>query len=467
MDENNFFIILTSLGFIYALFYFGIGLIASKNIATNKDYFLAGKGLGLWFLTATLAATQLGGGVLLGTSVEAYHVGFYGVIYSLGACLGFVILGCGVAAKLRSLEIATTAEIFEKKYQSPFLRKIASSLSILSLCGILAGQFIGLKAILAAIGVDQIAVSILIWMLIVLCTMGGGLKAVVATDGWQLSFILLTFGGIFIYLIQGQHEASSHALLAMQSSFSSTDLNFNRLLGILLMPALYSLVEQDLAQRFFAARSKKIAMLSALLAGTVVLIFSFIPVYFGMKAHLLGLPLDGGSNPLIKVIAYLTNPVTLSLAVIAIIAAITSTADSLLCAVSSNLVQDFHIMGGQRSVRYSRLVTLGVGVLSLLIGYFFNNIIDVMIQSYELVISCVLVSVIACLFIKDLKKEAAFLSVIFGLLTFTILLWVEIPFPKEIITLIISGMGFMLGHYLEQLKALLHKKNMLKEIARD
>ena len=52
---------------------------------------------------------------------------------------------------------------------------------------------------------------------------------------------------------------------------------------------LAALAEQDLAQRFFAARTKKIATLSALLTGGFMILFALVPIYFGMQAKLLGL----------------------------------------------------------------------------------------------------------------------------------------------------------------------------------
>lgn len=444
---STFYVLLATLGIIYGLIYFGIGLLASRSIKSKTDYFLAGKGIGVWFLTATLTATQVGGGMLLGTAAEAYQSGFYGILYSLGMCLGFLLLGCGFAAKLRSLEVSTTAELFEKKFGSLTLKKIASALSMLSLCGVLAAQFVGLKGILAAIGVSQDWISIALWMMIVACTMAGGLKAVVATDAWQLSFILLTFGGLFAYVLTHQGEASVSALATMQSSFASSELDANRLLGILLVPAFFCLIEQDVAQRFFSARTKRVAIVSALVSSGLVLLFSFVPVYFGMKAKMLGLSLEGNANPLLVVIDALTNPVVLSIAVIAIIAAITSTADSLLCAVSSNLSQDFQMpfLKGKNSLIGSRLTTLGIGIVALLIGCFFNNIIEVMIQSYELMISCVLIPIMCCLFIDKPKKNAAILSMAFGFAGFILFRFILLPLPREIASLLLSAMGYIIG----------------------
>lgn len=125
-----------------SIFYFLVALFASRKTKTTTDYFLADRNLGLWTVTFTLIATQLGGGMLLGTSQEAYSIGIFGILYTLGMCLGFLILAFGLAGRLQSLNVATTAQLFETKYQSPALKKIASILSIITLFGIFVGQIV-------------------------------------------------------------------------------------------------------------------------------------------------------------------------------------------------------------------------------------------------------------------------------------------------------------------------------------
>jgi SSS family solute:Na+ symporter len=48
-----------------------LGLIMSRRVASASDFLVAGKKLGLPLTTATLAAVQLGAGVILGGSAMA------------------------------------------------------------------------------------------------------------------------------------------------------------------------------------------------------------------------------------------------------------------------------------------------------------------------------------------------------------------------------------------------------------
>lgn len=437
------------------IFYFFIGLHAAKNIKTNTDFFLASRDLGLFPVMFTLIATQLGGGMLLGTAQESYSIGLWGVLYTLGMSLGFLMLGLGFAAKLRSLNVATTAELFQTKYNSPTLKKVASLLSIATMCGLLIAQVIASRALLNGLQINNEAIFLMFWTLIIIYTMVGGLKAVVVTDVAQVWVIILVFSSIFIYSLFGEPASffSLPSFTAMQDGFSLGNVTPSALLATIMLPALFSLIEQDLAQRFFAARTQRIAALAAIGSSIFLLIFSLVPIYFGMKARMLNLDIMPGASPLIPVIEILTNEYVLIFAVCGIIAAITSTADSLLCAVSSNVAQDFDFsfLGIKNQLRVSQLVTLITGIIALIASYLVSqNIISLLIASYEISVSCLLVPLLFAYFGKNLKKNAAIGAIIGGLAGFIIFRFYPIVLPKEIAALLVSLIGYYVGRSIKQ-----------------
>jgi len=437
------------LGVVYLI----LGTFASRNIKTTTDYFLAGRDLGFLPVTFTLVATQLGGGLLLGTSAEAYNVGYYGILYTLSMSLGFILLGLGFASKLQSLNVSTTAELFETRYGSPLLKKLASLLSILTLCGILIAQIVAARKLILGLGIGSETILILFWIGVIVYTMVGGLKAVVITDTFQVGFILLIFTGIFLYAISGNPESffSFSAIAKNQQLFSAADVSFSGLIGVALMPALFSLIEQDLAQRFFAARTKRIAALSALSASGFLVIFSLVPIYFGMQAKLTGLAVEG--SPLMPFIGLVAGEFVMALAACAIIAAITSTADSLLCAISSNISQDFGglFVGVKNKLKLSKIITLLTGISAIVASYLVpQNIIGVLIGSYELSVCCLLVPLLFSYFRKNLRKGAAIGSILLGLAGFVLFRFYPVPFPRELATLALSLLGYAGGHFLSR-----------------
>lgn len=436
--------------FALATLYLIIGLRAAKHITTNTDYFLAGRNLGLWPIMFTLVATQIGGGMLLGTSEHAYKVGYYGILYTLSMALGFIILGSGLASRLQSLNVSTTAELFETRYGSTFLKKVASLLSILTMCGLFVAQVVASKTLLFGLGITHEWVFLLLWTFIITYTMIGGLRAVAFSDMAQVTFIITVFTSIFFYCLYNEPASffSLATIAKQQMLFSLEGISFSALLPIILMPALFSLIEQDLAQRFFAARTKKIAATAAIGASVLLIAFALIPVYFGIKAKLLGLIIPANTSPLVPVLEILTHNVVLILAVCGIIAALTSTADSLLCAVSSNLAQDFDFswLGFKQSLKLSKTITLIIGIAGVAVSYFITkDIIKILVDSYELSVSCLFIPLIICYFTDKVKKEAAFGSVILGLAGFVLFRIWPIPFPKELATLGLSLLGYLIG----------------------
>ncbi|MCA9770300.1 sodium:solute symporter family protein [Candidatus Dependentiae bacterium] len=448
MSMTLFLTVFSGLSIIYLL----LGYFASRNIKTTNDYFLAGRDLGIASVTFTLIATQLGGGMLLGTSQEAHSVGLYGILYTLGMGFGFLILGLGFAQKLRSLNVATTAELFETRYGSPILKKFASILSIVTLCGILIAQIVAVKGLLVGLGITNEFLFIAFWVFVILYTMLGGLKAVVITDIFQVLYIIFLFGFIFLYSLW--QEPSNFFTLAnigqAQSMFGTTAITMSSFTGTLLMPALFSLIEQDLAQRFFAARTTRIAAISALLSSCFLLLFSLVPIYFGMKAQLLGITLPDSASPLLPVIEFLTNNIISSLALCGVIAAITSTADSLLCAISSNIAQDFDFpfIDNKNKLWLSQAITLITGCVAVAASYFVpQNIISILIGSYEVSVSCLLVPLLFCYFKTRVKKQAAVGAIVFGLAGFVLFRILPLPqsIPRELATLALSVIGYLIG----------------------
>jgi len=445
MNSALFLTIFSALGILY----FIIGIYSAKNIKTNDDYFLAGRDLGLWPVMFTLIATQLGGGMLLGTAEKSYAIGYWGILYTLGMSLGFLLLGLGFAAKLRSLNVATTAELFETKYHSPNLKKIASLLSIATMCGILIAQVVASRALLNGLNINNEYILFTFWAFIIIYTMIGGLKAVVVTDVAQVWVIILIFGGIFVYNLFTE-PASFFLLTALahlQQNFSLKGISTSSLIATITLPALFSLIEQDLAQRFFASRTQRIAALSAIGSSIFLLIFSLIPIYYGMKGQLMNLNLPLGASPLIPVIEILTNEYVVMFAVCGIIAAITSTANSLLCAVSSNVAQDFNFsfLGIKDQVKVSQLITLITGVVTLVASYFVpQDIISLLISSYEISVSCLLVPLLFAYFGSNLHKNGAIGGIIGGLIGFFAFRIYPIPVP-ELAAILLSLVGYLIG----------------------
>ena len=181
-------------------FYFIVILLVSfslylgrqtENAVDTKDYFLGGRKVKFIQLMLTLLATQLGGGVIMGTIEAGRDYGLGALLYGLGLSLGLIVLSLGIGSAFRKLEVVTIPEIFEKVYKTPLLRKISSIISIISLFLILVAICLSTKKFLLSLGVQSEMLFVLFWLVATYYTVMGGYKAVVRTDAFQVGFILV------------------------------------------------------------------------------------------------------------------------------------------------------------------------------------------------------------------------------------------------------------------------------------
>ena len=434
---------MTFLGVIAIVFVI-TSIRAARANRSDRDYFLASRNLGTWELALTLVATQVGSGMLLGTFEESYLNGIYGIVYTLSLALGFILLSLGVAARLRALEVPTTAHIFEKYYGSPTLKKVASLVSILTLFGLLIGQVVASHSIIAAWTTAATPVFLFLWFLIVVHTVFGGLSSLAFTDSLQLLFIVGTFIAIFVTTL---------STVPFQLSYLAPPQKVSGLLiGTLFMPALFALIEQDLAQRFFAARTQQIASRATLLAGVIIGLFACIPTYLGSITRFVDTQITTGSfASLFILIQHIAGSLMANLAACAMMAAIITTADSLLCAIASNLCQDFDLSwtGVKNPVHRSRTVTLMVGCAALITSFWVSGrLIPILVKSYTLSVSTLLAPLLLVYCNRPCSKKVAILSMLTGAVSFAIVSLLPLPEWTILAPVCLSGLVAVIGNQL-------------------
>lgn len=449
MDITLFIVVLFALQLI-CLF---AGRVASKDMKTQKDYFLAGKDVKFFPLMMTFIATQVGGGLVLGASEEAYRYGWTVLLYPLGACLGFVLLACGVGRKLAKFQVSTVAQLFEVVYKSPTLKKIASLLSIISLFMVLVAQVMASKKFMVSLGVTETELFLGFWALVVIYTVIGGLKAVVSIDIIQAIFFTVVFFFGFGFVLYTQ-DITLGQIVTTGLNSEHFDFDATKLSGWLLMPLLFMVIEQDMAQRCFAAKSPKVVTKAAAWSAVLTMLISVIPIFFGILGKSAGIEVVKGSSVFMTVVEALTSPALAAFIGCAVLMAVISTAISLINAVSSNVSQDFKLdfLKKITNVQQSRLITAGIGVGAIFVSFYFTNIVDLMIQSYELSVCCLFVPVFIALFKPSGNKISAVMAISFGAAGFFVFRFVEIGFPKEIAGVLLSAFGYGVGELIARIQ---------------
>jgi len=431
----------------FALIYLMIGLWAAQSVTTIQNYFLANRNLSVFQLTFALIASQLGSGMILGTAYRAYHIGAWGILYTIGMSLGFMILGCGLASRMRGLNIATTAEIFETHYGSTRLKMFASMLSVMSLWGILIAQIIASKTLFAGLQITDPYIFICCWLFVICYTMLGGLHSIIMVDIAQVSFIITVFIAALWYTIPSPIDIQS--FFTMQSNCFDHNVTLATLAPALLIPTLFALIEQDLAQKFFAAKNQTTATISAFLAGIFLILFSAIPLFFGMLAKTSQLTIPHAANPLVSTLAFYCPQILFLLVMCGIVAAIPSTANSLMCAISSNIVQDFqsyfHLQNNK--LLLTKIISATIGMSALIASFFmYGDIISILEESYRISVVCLFIPTLRAYFGKPTTAAPAWSSCLMGMAGYGIMhIFPLAPILNDLIALGLSLTGYFIA----------------------
>jgi len=428
--------------FVLQIFYWAVGKKASKKTDTKEDYFLAGKTVRFFPLMMTFLATQVGGGLVLGAAEEAYRFGWPVLLYPVGAALGLILLGTGVGRRLASFPVSTVAQIFEIAYGSKALKKFASLLSVISLFMILVAQIIASAKFLSSLGFENTFLFIAFWAIVILYTVQGGLKAVIATDIIQAAFFSL----VFLFCLGFALNANSWPQMSTIASF---DLVSPKLCGWLLMPLLFMLIEQDMAQRCFSGKCPRTVSKAALWAGIGTMAVCVVPIFFGVLANQTGLDVPKGASVLMASISATMGPAAASVVGCAVLAAVISTATSLINAISSNLSSDFSIKENMPLVRGA---AAGISIGAVFFAFYFDNVVDMLIQSYDLSISCLFVPIAFALVKRQGNFISALLAIVFGILGFCLFRLFPIDFPKEIASIACSFGGYLGGEAIARVR---------------
>jgi SSS family solute:Na+ symporter len=197
-----------------------------------------------------------------------------------------------------------------------------------------------------------------------------------------------------------------------------------------------------MGQWCFAAKNSRVVSKAALIASGLLMIFAITPIFFGVLAAQQGITVPQGSSVLIEAVQALTNPLVTTCIMFAVLMALISTANSLLCSVSSIIVCDFSKTN--KTVLFSKCITLSVGLFALLFSFMFSHIVPILMFSYELAVCVLFVPVVMAVWSKNPKKNAALLSMTIGGISFILLQIWETTFPRVLISLSLSLIAFLL-----------------------
>src|SRR5690625_1594114 len=188
-------------------------------------------------------------------------------------------------------------------------------------------------------------------------------------------------------------------------------------LGVFKYIITYSIgmmVGQDIWQRYFTAKDTKVARTGGVLVGVFYLVFSLAMVLIGMSA-LIVLPNINSTQDIFTMIAFETLPRGfLGIVFAAVAAAIMSTASGKLLSFSTIITKDilkdhfFQHITDKQFIKLSRITTLVLGVLAIIISLWIQELLVAIDVAYALLAGSIFIPIIFGLFWKRTTAKAAF-----------------------------------------------------------
>jgi len=338
-----------------------IGWFASRQRQDKSlgDYYLGGRGMGLWVLMLTLFATQYSGNALFGFTGQAYRTGFtwLAILHSMIAVVaGYLLFAPQLQRLSRQHHFITPNDYIEHRFPSRALSALVALCLVVVLINYVLAQLKVMGLMVEGLSGGQVdafwGVVVLAIIMMVYSTIGG-MRSVAWTDAIQGAMMLMGFILIAI-IIQNDMGGWSPAFeqlreLAPEKLAPPDGRGAVTWLSTVILIGIGASVYPQAIQRIYAARSARTLQQS--LAGMAVLpLFAVVVVLaLGFVAIARFPGLEGAAAD--QVMALIMRDVlstgwfghvVVTLLLGAILAALMSTADSALLALSSIFAKDLY-----------------------------------------------------------------------------------------------------------------------------
>ena len=338
---------------------------------------------------------------------------YYGVPVLLSTFL--MILSAG---GIRRVGYLTQGHMMEARY-SRATAKFVSLLVLIFMVFNAASQMVGVGEFFGSYLGMRYEWAVLAGTIIVLIySMFGGFRGVVLTD--IIQFVLLLISAVIVFVVGYHHAGGMEGIRAAADAagkpeFLSLGAGASKYSMYVITFGCAWMIQANVWQRISAARSDSDARKM-----TVMSFFAYIPLYLivvltGMAGLALYPRLPQGGVVTALVLDYM-SPVLGALVFIGISAAIMSTMDSLINTASMTLILDLMppCEDEDRQLNRSRMATLGVTAVALLVSLRIRSILEISWMASDIITTGVFVPLVLGFFWKRGNTKGALSSIAVG-----------------------------------------------------
>ena len=390
--------------FVFVLMTLGITYWAAGKSKTASDFYTAGGGISGKQNGLAIAGDFMSAATLLGLTAMIYGQGVDGYIYMVAFFVGWPIILFMMAERLRNLGKFTFADITSYRLNQGKVRTMAAISSLVVVCFYLVAQMVGAGQLIKLLfGLDYNVALVIVGVLMMVYVIFGGM---VATTWVQIikACMLLTGGTAIMLLAFSKFGFSFETLTnrAMEvhqlgpkllvpgsllaDPITAISMGLGLMFGIAGLP--------HILMRFFTVTNAKEARKSVFYASGIIAFFFNVIAFMGVCAIVLvgtdpqffeggdikGKLIGGGNMVALHLAKAAGGNLLLGFLSAVAFATILAVVAGLALAGASAISHDLYarvIMKGkateEKEIRVSKMATLGLGVVAVLLGMAFEK----------------------------------------------------------------------------------------------
>ncbi|MCD2466723.1 MULTISPECIES: sodium:solute symporter [unclassified Streptomyces] len=410
-----------------------MGWWGMRRAKSKSEFLVAGRRLGPWMYSGTMAAIVLGGASTIGGVGLGYKYGLSGawMVFAIG--LGLLALSVFFSARIARLKVYTVSEMLDLRYGGragvisgvvmwayTLMLAVTSTIAYATIFDVLFDLPRTLAIVLG--GTIVVAYSTL-----------GGMWSITITD--MVQFVVKTIGVLLLLLPIAVVKAGGFAEMkaALPTSyFEPLGIGGETIFTYVLIYTFGMLIGQDIWQRVFTARTDKVAKWGGTVAGTYCLAYALAGAVIGTAAKVLYPNLPSADDAFATIVKDELPMGVRGLVLAAALAAVMSTSSGALIACATVANNDIwsRLRGtvsadkdDHDEVKGNRAFILIMGVAVILIAIALNDVVQALTVAYNLLVGGLLVPILGGLLWRRGTVQGALAAVAVGGLAVIGLMW--------------------------------------------
>ncbi|GAB2891474.1 sodium:solute symporter [Neomicrococcus lactis] len=431
---------------IYLVAMLAFGFWGKSRTKNSSDYLVAGRRLGPFLYTGTMAAVVLGGASTVGGVGLGYKWGLSGAWLVIAIGVGVLLLSLAFAPALQRLKIFTVSQMLTLRYGSRNATHMSAIVMLaytIMLCATSTSAYATIFVVL--FGWDRWLAILVGGIIVVIYSTIGGMWSITLAD--QVQFVIKTVGVFFLMLPFVLNAAGgwSGMQARLEKDFFTWDfIGLPSIITYFVVYTLGLLIGQDIWQRVFTAKTPEVARWGGATAGIYCVLYGIAGAMIGMAARVALPNIDVknlGKDVVYAEVAINVLPVVIGgIVLAAAVAAMMSTASGALIAAATVARTDVTPFvaswfgkkvevntneNPEHDVAANRWWVLGLGLVAIVLAISVSDVVAALTIAYDILVGGLLVAILGGLLWKRGNGLGAALSMVVGtvvtLATMTIL----------------------------------------------